>query len=119
MRPSRDLTTWSGVASALEAHLQSAELADTSTNHWVKPVDLPEGIDLTPAALDDHIVHFAISSGHSEGSMIRVVIETRQGRTFVPVLVAKSLSSPRRAVADLIAIEEWVGANTFKHAEAA
>jgi hypothetical protein len=106
MRGTPDLSTWAGVASALEAHLQSAAFADTGTNHWVKPVDLPFGVDLTPAALDDNIVHFAISSGYSEGSLIRVVIETLPGRALIPVLVAKSLSSPRRAVADLVAMKE-------------
>lgn len=114
-----DLTTWAGVASSLEAHLQSAELADTSTNHWVKPVDLPSGCDLTPAALDECLVHFCIGQGYSEGSLIRVIVQTGQGGPLIPVLMAKSLASPRRAVADLLAIEEWVAVNTFKLAETA
>lgn len=113
-----DLSTWAGVASALEAHLQSPALADTSTNHWVKPVDLPDGITLTPAALDECLVHFAIGQGYSEGSLIRVLIQTGQGAPLIPVLIAKSLRSPRRALTDLVAIEEWVATTTFKLPEA-
>lgn len=108
-----DLTTWQGVARALEAHLQSEALADGVNNHWVRTVDLPEGVHLTPVALDEHLVHFCIGQGLSEGTLIRVLIQTGQRDPLIPVLIAKSLSGPRRAIPDLIAIQDWVAATHF------
>ena len=112
----RDLTTWRGVACALESHLQSEALAETSTNYWVTSCD--EASECRPADLDESLVHVAISEGRCEGTMIRVLVQKAQGDPLIPVLIAKSLASPRGAVADLLAILDWVTDTTFSTSEA-